>query len=659
MNMRKLIFLFLLPVTCFAGDPDSSKSFYDMSLEELMNIKISIASVKEMTPDESPGIVTLITKEEIQNSGARDLIDVFRLVPGLDFGGEVDGVVGIGIRGNWASEGKVLLLLNGMELNEGLYNTIQLGNHYPVDNIERIEIIRGPGSAMYGGTAEYAVINIITLDNDQLNGIKTDASYGQMSRTFGHRNFTLTAAGKMKDFNYSATGFISDAVRSQETFTDFDGNSFDMKDNSGLQSKSFNMKLGYKNLSIKSFVDLYTIHTQDGYEQIFKQQYHTYFNSFHFDVQNKFTLVKNFYFIPEVEYKKQSPWSNDGNAFNEEMFPFHIVSEKITGRGTFGYTAGSNINFNGGFEYFEDRGKMKMEEQLFYSSSSESLSYSGYAVFGQAIIKSKIANLALGARYNDNSIYNSSFVPRIAITKVVDDFHAKLLFSKAFRSPNIMNIDLNPSIKPENTTVWEMETGYNFSDEISGSLNFFHIKTNDIIVFYYNEAIEEDGYTNLEKMGTKGIETEWKFKSNNGFIGANYSFYSPLNKESIIPDYEVQVNHDALLGFSVHKLNLIGNQKLNHGIILGASVSFYGPRYAIAEMNDEGVIEYSLHDPSALVNISVTKENLFVKNFSARFGIYNVTGETELFLPAYTIMRSPTPGKGREFALKLSYTIPY
>ncbi|HKR05333.1 MAG TPA: TonB-dependent receptor, partial [Bacteroidia bacterium] len=382
-------------------------------------------------------------------------------------------------------------------------------------------------------------------------------------------------------------------------------------------------------------------------------------NSFHFNVQNKFMLLKNLFFVPEVEYKKQSPWSNDGGALNDELSPFHILSEKLTGRGTLEYAATQNINFNGGFEYYTDYGKTRMEEQVFYSNQSDRLSYSDYAIFGQAMVKSRIVNVAMGARYNNNSMYNSSFVPRIAITKVVDDFHAKILFSKAFRSPNIMNIDVNPSIKPENTTVWEMETGYRFSDKISGSMNFFRIETNDIIVFYYDESIDDDGYTNLEKMGTKGVETEWRYKTKNGFVGANYSFYSPLNKESIIPDYEVQTNHDALLGFAVHKINLFGNRKLNHGIILGGTLSFYGPRYAISGMNDEGAMQYSLHHAFALINISVAKENLFVKNFSARFGIYNVTDENELFLPAYSIMRSPTPGKGREFALKLSYTIPY
>ena len=127
-----------------------------------MNIKITVASIKELTPRQSPGIITNITSEDIRNLGARDLMEVLRHVPGFEFGVDVEGVVGLGIRGNWAHEGKVVLFVDGIEMNERLYSTTQFGNHYPVENIERIEIIRGPGSALHGGFAAYAVINIIT-----------------------------------------------------------------------------------------------------------------------------------------------------------------------------------------------------------------------------------------------------------------------------------------------------------------------------------------------------------------------------------------------------------------------------------------------------------------------------------------------------------------
>ena len=72
-------------------------------LLELLDTPVTVASKgKAMTIRESPGVVSLVTRQEILDSGARDLIDVLRLVPGLDFACDVQGVVSIGMRGIWA-----------------------------------------------------------------------------------------------------------------------------------------------------------------------------------------------------------------------------------------------------------------------------------------------------------------------------------------------------------------------------------------------------------------------------------------------------------------------------------------------------------------------------------------------------------------------------
>src|SRR3974377_480053 len=63
-----------------------SASFFEMSLEDLMKVQVTVASKKALTTRESPGIVTLITEEEIRNSGAQDLIDILQMVPGFNFG---------------------------------------------------------------------------------------------------------------------------------------------------------------------------------------------------------------------------------------------------------------------------------------------------------------------------------------------------------------------------------------------------------------------------------------------------------------------------------------------------------------------------------------------------------------------------------------------
>ena len=122
-----------------------------------MNLDIHVTSRSTIPMRQAPGIVSLVTADEITNSGARDLIDVLRLVPGFWFGVDVQGVVGLGFRGNWGHEGKIQLIVDGLEINEHHYSSYWFGSHFPVESIKNIEILRGPGSVMYGGYAALAV----------------------------------------------------------------------------------------------------------------------------------------------------------------------------------------------------------------------------------------------------------------------------------------------------------------------------------------------------------------------------------------------------------------------------------------------------------------------------------------------------------------------
>lgn len=174
--MKKLLvilFVFVLSQTSLISAQQSLSSqdtadLYSLSLLELRNIKVTAATKTEVSLRETPGIVTVITQEEIEASGARDFIDVLRLVPGFEFGQDASNVASISMRGLWAAEGKVLVTMDGQELNDNLFASTVFGGHYDVTQIKRIEIIRGPGSSIYGGSAELGVINIINLNRRQI-----------------------------------------------------------------------------------------------------------------------------------------------------------------------------------------------------------------------------------------------------------------------------------------------------------------------------------------------------------------------------------------------------------------------------------------------------------------------------------------------------------
>ena len=86
-------------------------------------------------------------------------------------------------------------------------STTYFGNRFDVSQIKRIEIIRGPGSSIYGGNAELGVINMITKSGEDLKGAEITATAGQLNDTYGRRNLSLAVGDKQGDFKWSVAGF--------------------------------------------------------------------------------------------------------------------------------------------------------------------------------------------------------------------------------------------------------------------------------------------------------------------------------------------------------------------------------------------------------------------------------------------------------------------
>jgi iron complex outermembrane receptor protein len=166
-----MIFL-LLGVTATAQQ--QSKDLGDASLEELGNIQVYTASMHTQKVTDAPSSVTVITRDEIRKYGYRTLADILRSVRGFDITDDRNysytGVQGMNRPETFNS--RVLLLINGMRTNNNIYYQAMLGTEFPldIDLIERLEIVRGPSSSLYGTSAFFAVINVITRKTDQLKG---------------------------------------------------------------------------------------------------------------------------------------------------------------------------------------------------------------------------------------------------------------------------------------------------------------------------------------------------------------------------------------------------------------------------------------------------------------------------------------------------------
>src|SRR5690606_32232586 len=323
MSAKKQFLIGVLVVLCqgmHAQDLDSLinlNAFTEESeLQKELNKDVSVAALG-LTSRETPGILSVITGEEIQNSGARDLMDVLRLVPGFDVMQDLQFVMGLSLRGNWSNEGKILVMMDGVPFNDLLYQTVAIGNRFPVDAIERIEIIRGPGSAIYGGSAEYGVINIITKAASALDGVAVYGTGGFHANATGRTNAGIMAAKKGEKVSWDLSLFKGNGLVSDRNFEDFDGSAFDLTKVTHADPMNINAGLRYNNFSLRTMYDQYN--TSDPYSEISFKQYYV-------DARYKIGSER-LSLTPQIQYLNQVPWFWDDYSTDE--VDFKIKAERI------------------------------------------------------------------------------------------------------------------------------------------------------------------------------------------------------------------------------------------------------------------------------------------------------------------------------------------
>lgn len=170
-----LMLMLLLPATAAATDEDAP--FLEMSLEDLMEVEVVYGVSKyEQRASDAPASITIIRAEEIALHGYRTLAEVLSNVRGFytsyDRNYNYLGVRGFGRPGDYNT--RVLVLIDGHRQNDNIYSASSVGTEFclDLDVIDRIEVIRGPGSSIYGTNAMFGVINIITKTTSERASIE-------------------------------------------------------------------------------------------------------------------------------------------------------------------------------------------------------------------------------------------------------------------------------------------------------------------------------------------------------------------------------------------------------------------------------------------------------------------------------------------------------
>src|SRR5262245_30112405 len=219
--------------------PGDFRDFDELNLEDLLNVTVSIAAGRVQRAEEAPSIVSVVTDEEIRRMGARTLTDVLQTVPGFEVLTDNLGRSHFAVRGvvtqtppfrasspavTQASSENILVLFNGHRLNEHFTGGATVVNlEIPLYNIKQVEIVRGPGSALFGANAFLAVINLVPYTARNLEGVEVSAAGGSFDTQLYH----LLAGHTAGDFGISGSFQFSDTAgprllvpRDQQTLLD-------------------------------------------------------------------------------------------------------------------------------------------------------------------------------------------------------------------------------------------------------------------------------------------------------------------------------------------------------------------------------------------------------------------------------------------------------
>ncbi|HEX7507923.1 MAG TPA: TonB-dependent receptor plug domain-containing protein [Polyangia bacterium] len=647
----------------------------ELSLEDLLNAEVTTSTKsKPMSIRNSPNVMTLVTREEILSSGARELGDVLRLVPGFQLGGDLYSSAYAGFRGVWGSEGKFLVLLDGHELFELLYYATELGNRIPVDQIERIEIVRGPGSVVYGGSAELAVVNIITRSAEEIEGASLTGSYGQMldgaihegqslAKTFARRTFSAEFGhllGGPNGLRLKAGIFFGQGNRSDQNYTDIAGTSYNFTGNARSDPMMINLKADWRGLSVGYLFEDYHTTMRDGYDVALADTLPVNYRSSSLNVSYEWKLRGGVKLVPRLHWLLQEPWQTSTDTART-VYPniyWTPRAQRVLSGLTATWDVVRTLNLLAGTEYYVDSATdtvIGFVDPNDPTHMRTHVSYWNATVYGQALLETPWANISAGARYENRSHVGGSFVPRMGLTKTFGPLHYKLLVSRAFRSPSIENLAQTPDVKSELTTVYEVELGYKLRPTLFAVVNGYDITIKNPFVYFYNDATGTDGYRNYDRTGTRGAEFELRFRTERLFANLSYSYYTAAGKNRI-DSLAVPGNSSVMLGFSPHKIALLTGFGLSRHLEASVSATVLGPqRFGYYAYDASGAPLSKDFGAEVLLNAYLCYKDLLIRGVFAGLGVYNLGNAKTVLIQPYNNGHAPIPGLSREVFLRLGY----
>ena len=531
----------------------------DLSLEELMALdagQVYGASERLQPVTEAPASVSFITADEIARYGYRTLADVLRGVRGMhvsdDRNFSLVGVRGFGKPGDYNS--RILLLINGHRVNDNVFGQAEVGAEFGMDaaTFERVEIIRGPASSIYGDSAFFAVVNVITRSGASLGAGTVSVDVGTLGTELVRASLGHVFANGL-DVALSTTYEQSDGV-GRLYFPAFDApeTNFGIAENLDDElSRQLYGRLAYKSLTVTaaygtrrrtvptaSFGTLFN-------EQVSSQQ-----------TTDRHTLLDAEYvrMIGEMRLSLRGSFDRftyDGRyprIIDAESGASRVAIDSVDGmRWTAGVRAtralGRHHTVIAGFEYIDNVHQDQRSQYLNPVETYLDLNRRSQqtALYLQDEVKITPWLLGtVGLRYDGYEQF-TRVTPRTALIAMPSPVQSyKYLFGSAFRAPNAYELNtayfgdgvlaLRPESIDTHEVVWERYTG----DWLRTSVSGYWYRANQLITLTEDpSAILAVSYVNQSEVRARGLELEAQMRLWRGWqSSSSYAWQRAVDRET-------------------------------------------------------------------------------------------------------------------------------
>jgi outer membrane receptor for ferrienterochelin and colicins len=531
---------------------ENSPGLKGLSIEQLMDIEVTTvmgASRYEQKETEAPSAITIVTADEIRKFGYRTLANILQSARSFyltyDRNYSYIGVRGFNRPGDYNS--RVLILVDGHPTNDNVYGMGSAGTEFilDVDLIDRVEIIRGPGSSLYGSNAFFAVVNVITKRGRDLSGAEVSGEAASFS-TYG---------GRISYGNRSSTGL--EAIISASAFDSKGPTLFFPKFDSPAQNNGITgrtdydrahrafAKLSYGDFALEA---AYVSRTKG----IPTASFGTDFN----DPRNQTTDTRAFV---DLKFERSLNALTDISA--------RLSYDRYDYSGDYVYSGVINKDFGKGEWWraevklaaqpwrgqkvvlgaeYQDNLRQEQENYdedpyyLYLKDRRRSENWASYIQDEFKISPGLILNA--GIRYDHYTTFGGTTNPRLAlIYNPSGRTTLKLLYGRAFRAPNDYELyyqsppsqKSNPGLRPETIRTFEAVAEQYLGSHMRATAAGFYYKIKDLITQTINPSDASIVYQNVAEIEAKGFEFELEGKWESGLEGRiSYTFQDSRNLTS-------------------------------------------------------------------------------------------------------------------------------